>query len=60
MRINLGAHNQKVNYVFADGHAKALTPESLMPWPWTSAAVTARRTAGQSNRNMLHYDGQYK
>ncbi|MGC4043957.1 MAG: prepilin-type N-terminal cleavage/methylation domain-containing protein [Armatimonas sp.] len=60
MRINLGAHNRKVNYMFADGHAKAFTPEALMPWPWTQAAVTARAAAGQSNRNLLHFDGQYK
>ena len=59
-RLNLGAHTQKVNYLFADGHVKALTPESLMPWPWTAAAVASRQAAGQSNRNMLHWDGQYK
>ena len=60
MRINLGAHQAKVNYLFADGHAKAMTPEALMPWPWTAASVASRAAAGQSNRNMLHYDGQYK
>jgi prepilin-type N-terminal cleavage/methylation domain-containing protein/prepilin-type processing-associated H-X9-DG protein len=60
MRINLGAHQQKVNYCFADGHAKAMTPEQLMPWPWTAAAVATRTAANQTNRNMLHFDGQYK
>jgi prepilin-type processing-associated H-X9-DG protein len=60
MRINLGAHQAKVNYLFADGHAKALTPESLMPWPWTAATVASRAAAGRSNRNLLHFDEQYK
>ena len=59
-RISLGSHTKKVNYIFADGHAKAMTPEALLPWPWTQAAVAARTAAGQSNRNLLHFDGQYK
>jgi prepilin-type processing-associated H-X9-DG protein len=48
------------NFGFADGHVKALQRKSLLPWPWTPAAIGARRAAGQSNRNLLHWNADYK
>jgi prepilin-type N-terminal cleavage/methylation domain-containing protein/prepilin-type processing-associated H-X9-DG protein len=59
-QMTIGAHAGLTNFGFADGHVKALKRTSVMPWPWTPAAIAARRAAGQSNRNLLHWDGQYK
>lgn len=59
-RMSIGGHNQLGNYGFADGHAKALRQEALMPLPWDAASITARAAAQQSNRNLLHWDAQYK
>lgn len=59
-RIALGNHHQMANYAFIDGHVKAARPLTLLPRPWTPAAVAARKAAGQSNRNLLHWDAQYK
>jgi len=58
--FTIGAHNELTNFGFADGHAKALRRKSLMPWPWTQEAIAAREAAGQSNRNLLHWDSKYK
>ncbi len=59
-RFAIGSHSQMANYAFIDGHVKALRPKSLLPWPWTQAGVDARKAAGQTNRNLLHWDSQYK
>ncbi len=59
-QMALGGHNAQTTFGFSDGHAKALKPASLMPLPWTGAAIAARRAAGQSNRNLVHWDAQYK
>ena len=58
--MSIGAHSGVTNFAFADGHVKGMKRESLMPNPWTNAAITQRRNAGQSNRNLLHFDAQYK
>ena len=58
--ITLGAHAKLMNYAFIDGHVKALQPHSLLPMPWTQSDIDARTAAGKTNRNLLHWDGQYK
>ena len=58
--FSMGAHFKKSNYGFADGHAKAIDRKTTMPWPWTAAAIAARTAKGQSNKNLIHWDGQYK
>ena len=58
--MTVGAHTGISNYGFADGHAKAVKREQLMPLPWNGTAIAARKAAGQSNRNLLHWDAQYK
>ncbi|MCS6777646.1 MAG: DUF1559 domain-containing protein [Chthonomonadaceae bacterium] len=59
-RMSIGAHNLFSNYGFVDGHAKALRQQDIMVLPWDAASIAARRAAGQSNRNLLHWDAQYK
>lgn len=59
-RMTIGAHSGMSNFGFADGHVKALQRKSLLPWPWTQAAIDARKAAGQSNRNLLHWNAEYK
>jgi prepilin-type N-terminal cleavage/methylation domain-containing protein/prepilin-type processing-associated H-X9-DG protein len=59
-RMSIGGHNRMANYGFADGHAKALRQEALMPRDWDMGSINARKAAGQSNRNLLHWDAQYK
>jgi prepilin-type N-terminal cleavage/methylation domain-containing protein/prepilin-type processing-associated H-X9-DG protein len=58
--FSIGAHNRLTNFGFSDGHVKALQRKSLLPWPWTREAIDARKAAGQSNRNLLHWSDQYK
>lgn len=57
---SMGAHNAVGNFGFIDGHVKALKRSSLFPEPWTLAGIQARKAAGASNRNLLHFDAQYK
>ncbi len=59
-RIAIGAHAELTNYAFIDGHTKAMKAGQLMVKPWTTAAIDARKAAGQSNRNLLHWNGEYK
>jgi prepilin-type N-terminal cleavage/methylation domain-containing protein/prepilin-type processing-associated H-X9-DG protein len=59
-QIAMGTHFQLANFGFADGHVKALRGGQLMTLPWTNAAISARAAAGQPNRNLLHFDGQFK
>jgi prepilin-type N-terminal cleavage/methylation domain-containing protein/prepilin-type processing-associated H-X9-DG protein len=59
-RLAIGAHNSMANYGFTDGHVKALRQEALMPFVWESDSIAARKAARQSNRNLLHWDAQYK
>ena len=58
--FSIGGHNNLTNFGFADGHAKTLKRTAVMPWPWDPASIAARRAAGASNRNLLHWDAQYK
>lgn len=58
--MSVGAHSQVTNFAFLDGHAKGMRRQSLMPKDWTLAAIQARAAAGQSNRNLIHWDSQYK
>ena len=58
--FSIGAHQDMTNFAFIDGHVKAIRSGSLMVKPWTAAAIASRAAAGQSNRNLLHFDGQYK
>ena len=58
--FSMGAHTGLSNYGFSDGHAKALKRTAIMAWPWTLSAIAARKAAGQSNRNLVHWDAQYK
>jgi hypothetical protein len=48
------------NWGFADGHVKAVARTQIMPVPWTQSAIDARTAAGQSNRNLLHWNQVYK
>jgi prepilin-type N-terminal cleavage/methylation domain-containing protein/prepilin-type processing-associated H-X9-DG protein len=59
-RLSIGGHMGFANYGFVDGHTKALRQEALMPRDWNIDAINARKAAGQSNRNLLHWDAQYK
>jgi prepilin-type N-terminal cleavage/methylation domain-containing protein/prepilin-type processing-associated H-X9-DG protein len=59
-KMTIGAHNSISNYGFADGHAKAVKREQLLPLPWNAAAIAARTANGQSNRNLLHWKSEYK
>jgi prepilin-type N-terminal cleavage/methylation domain-containing protein/prepilin-type processing-associated H-X9-DG protein len=59
-QIAMGTHFQLANFGFADGHVKALRGGQLMTLPWTNAAINTRAAAGQPNRNLLHFDGQFK
>ncbi len=59
-RVAIGAHQEAANWGFADGHVKTLRRSQLMVKPWTNAAIDSRTAAGQSNRNLLHFNGQYK
>jgi prepilin-type N-terminal cleavage/methylation domain-containing protein/prepilin-type processing-associated H-X9-DG protein len=59
-QMTIGAHAGLTNFGFVDGHVKALKRTSIMPWPWTLAAINARAAAGQSNRNLLHWNAKYK
>lgn len=59
-QMAIGAHQGMVNFAFVDGHTKALRRSSLMPYPWDAASVAARKANGQSNRNLLTWDAQYK
>ena len=54
-QMTIGAHSLQTNFIFVDGHAKALRRRQTMPWPWTPSAIQSRATAGQSNRNLLHW-----
>jgi prepilin-type N-terminal cleavage/methylation domain-containing protein/prepilin-type processing-associated H-X9-DG protein len=58
--VTLGTHQGLVNYAFIDGHIKSMKPSNVLPLPWTAAAIASRKAAGQSNRNLLHWDAQYK
>lgn len=58
--FSMGGHFKKMNFGFADGHAKAINRLDAVSWPWTSAAIAARTASGKSNRNLIHWDGQYK
>jgi prepilin-type N-terminal cleavage/methylation domain-containing protein/prepilin-type processing-associated H-X9-DG protein len=58
--ITIGSHTGLVNVGFADGHAKTIQRSSLMPLQWDASSVAARKAAGQSNRNLLTWDPQYK
>lgn len=58
--MSLGAHTNISNFAFADGHVKAMKRESIMVLPWDAASVASRKAAGQSNRNLVTWDEQYK
>jgi prepilin-type processing-associated H-X9-DG protein len=59
-RMTMGTHSGKTNFGFADGHVKTMSRQGLMVTPWTNAAITSRANAGQSNRNLFHFNGTYK
>jgi prepilin-type N-terminal cleavage/methylation domain-containing protein/prepilin-type processing-associated H-X9-DG protein len=52
----IGVHSGMTNVSFADGHAKTIRREQLMPFPWTAAWIASRT----NNRNLLHWNAQYK
>lgn len=52
-KISLGAHNGKTTFGFADGHAKVLSRETLMP-------VNAKGFWTGASPNLIHFDSQYK
>ena len=58
--LTIGSHSEMANYGFADGHVKSLRQTALMPLPWSPAAIATRKANGQSNRNLLHWDAQFK
>ena len=60
--ITIGSHASSTvsNFAFADGHVKSMNRGNLLPTTWDSASVAARASAGQSNRNLLTWDSQYK
>lgn len=59
-RMSMGNHQGLTNMAFADGHAKSMRRNQLMVTPWSAAAINARAAAGQSNRNLLHFNSAYK
>ncbi len=59
-KISIGAHQKLTNFMFADGHAKAMRGDQVMVSPWTCSAIASRKKAGQSNKNLLHWSGEYK
>ncbi|MBB6049073.1 prepilin-type N-terminal cleavage/methylation domain-containing protein [Armatimonas rosea] len=60
VQLAMGTHFGLANYGFIDGHVKSFRAGAISVTPWTAAAINARRTAGQLNRNLLHFDAQYK
>jgi prepilin-type N-terminal cleavage/methylation domain-containing protein/prepilin-type processing-associated H-X9-DG protein len=59
-RMAIGSHQGRMNLGFADGHVKNMARDQLMVVPWTNAAIAARLSAGQSNKNLLHFNEIYK
>ncbi|MDX1932214.1 MAG: prepilin-type N-terminal cleavage/methylation domain-containing protein [Capsulimonadales bacterium] len=58
--MSIGAHSGITNFGFLDGHVKGMRRSALMPKDWTLAGIEARRAAGQSNKNLIHWDSQFK